>query len=111
MTGGNRPADRLSNGLDAADADLRPLMNAPLSVDDEIRLLRNRHEDNVRTFVTKWVVSGFIAVLAMVVVAYLAAGWFKTSTDAVAGAGDMVLKGYAPIVTLVLGYYFGSSKR
>lgn len=84
----------------------------PLPVEDQILLSRAKSEDRVRSTVTLTVVIGYVLLLASVIIAYLAADtWKPEISKEVEATGRLLHELGAPVLTLVLGYYFGSSKR
>jgi len=75
-----------------------------LSADDQVKIGRAKSEDSVRTFVTMGVVGANIVLWVIAGAAYL------FGSQAAPGVVD-VIKVAMPVLTLILGYYFASSRR
>ncbi len=83
-------------------------------IDNRIKGMRAEEETEVRKFVTKTVISGYGSVIVgsiiLVVLVFFAGG--KTfPTELGEWLHDLLLATVLPVVTLVLGYYFGSSSK
>lgn len=74
------------------------------SIDDQIKLSRANVEDKTRSWVTRLVVGGFAVQIFFAVIAAL---FYPENLDPVTRVIGLSM----PIITLVLGYYFGSSSR
>jgi hypothetical protein len=99
--------ESLDQDLSATESAVGPVLTKNLTAEDQMRMRRAHHEDGVRSFVTKWVVGVFILII-FGVAAYSLLG---SNADSVIRTADIVAKFYLPIVTLVLGHYFGASGR
>jgi cell shape-determining protein MreD len=82
---------------------------AAQSVADE----RNRTQQVIdRSWIAKAIIIVFVAAILAVLLLLLTEGVMtKDWTHAAAAASDLVKSVILPIVTLVLGYYFGQSDR
>jgi len=106
------PREDLNNGLNelrslanSVDSELKPFVG--IDVPEITKAHRAIREDNTRSRITVTIVFAFVACVASVIVAAL----FGVSTpENLSAASSIVEKTALPIVTLVLGYYFGSSR-
>ena len=70
------------------------------------------HEAADRSFITRWVVSAYFAFLLVIVgLLVTRAGTSSHWDDAVAQAFELFKIGVLPVVTLVIGHYFGRNER
>ncbi len=83
-------------------------------IDDRLRTMRAEEETEVRRFVTRVVIMGYGGVVAATILlvfgtnVYLGGAWPEELST---WLRDLLLATVMPIVTLVLGYYFGSASR
>ena len=82
-----------------------------LRADAEAR--RSGAEDSVRAFVTKTAIVGYVVSLAAcALIAFTALFLQMSNAQSIVATGiDLLLKAGLPVVTLVLGYYFGSASK
>jgi hypothetical protein len=69
-------------------------------------------EQEDRSWIAKWIIRMFVITVAAVLVILVLQGlltkdWLQVSTEAT----DLIKSAVLPIVTLVLGYYFGQSDK
>jgi hypothetical protein len=78
--------------------------------EQQARTARQQEED--RSWIARWIIRVFVIVVgtALVILALqglLTKDWDKVATEAT----DLIKSAVLPIVTLVLGYYFGQSNK
>ncbi|MFD2235384.1 hypothetical protein [Phaeospirillum tilakii] len=74
------------------------------TVDDRIKLSRASAEDKIRSRVTQWVVAVFLIQVSCATIVAVCLPGAVASVEKIIGMA-------MPVVTLVLGYYFGSASR
>jgi hypothetical protein len=73
---------------------------------------RSVHDDEARRWIAKTIIWIFVAVVAAVLILLLVQGIMTGNwTAATSQATDLIKSSVVPVVTLVLGYYFGRSGR
>lgn len=82
------------------------------TIDETIRLKRAEEEIVIRQFVTRYVMIFYgIFLAAVTLLIYFSPFIIDDWVDMANWIRDLVLSAVLPIITLVLGYYFGSSSR
>jgi hypothetical protein len=92
--------------LDRRDRRLTPAANAATSTIDDLGKWRRDHD---RSFVVRWIISLYVLSLAAIIV-YLIIHGLCSNESVYANISDIIKVAIVPVVTLVIGYYFGKEK-
>lgn len=112
MTGPNTPPGDPLSGLAALLAQRTAADEPAFDPDAQIRVRRAEAEDKVRSFVTRWVVVAYLAAWgALLIMLCIASFVTPAAGNLLSAAADVLMKVALPVVTLVLGYYFGSARQ
>ena len=84
-------------------------LEGPLQRTSQAVVQEMAREAEDRSWIARMILWVFVASLAIMLVILLAAGWQTSNWDKItAQATDLIKTAVLPVVTLVLGFYFGS---
>jgi hypothetical protein len=99
--------DQLGAELRQVEAQERELAS---KAEGAINAIGQWRQDKDRSFIVRKVIYLYVASLFVAILYYVYRG-YCCSEDASAGISEIIKTAVLPVVTLVIGYYFGTSKK
>jgi hypothetical protein len=118
MSDSTPPTERTPTGSDRQSALSARIARVEASVNRTLESVAQQRDLSIqqlqqdRSWIARWIIRMFVIVIAAVLVILTLQGllngdWTQVATEAT----DLIKSAVLPIVTLVLGYYFGQADR